>query len=161
MATPSNAYLTPMAENLSASLRAGTYDARANLLRTCSLPDLTSLVVAPLEPEPEPVGVASSAWKPEAGEGVVTKSGDCQEGKVSTHSVRQGEGEEEGSSEEEDNVFSDQVCEGEGVSMSGEDRMMCSDQVCEGERVSMSGEDSVMCSDQVCEGERVSMSGGG
>lgn len=29
---------------MSASLRAGTYDAGASLLRTCSLPDLTSLV---------------------------------------------------------------------------------------------------------------------
>lgn len=45
--TDPDTYHTPLAEDMvkmSASLRAGTYDAGANLLRTCSLPDLTSLV---------------------------------------------------------------------------------------------------------------------
>ena len=39
-------YLTPSAEDkikLSASLRAGIYDAGANILRTCSLPNLVSI----------------------------------------------------------------------------------------------------------------------
>ena len=42
----SESYHTPLAGNskLSASLRAGTYDTNAEILRTCSLPELNSLV---------------------------------------------------------------------------------------------------------------------
>jgi hypothetical protein len=53
VATDPETYLTPSAEEkvkMSASLRAGTYDAGANILRTCSLPDLASLVADPEGP---------------------------------------------------------------------------------------------------------------
>ncbi len=62
-----SSYLTPLAildkqPTLSASLRAGTYDAGANLLRTCSLPDLTSLLPNPSQEGEGLGGVASEVW---------------------------------------------------------------------------------------------------
>lgn len=121
-----------MAEKLSASLRAGTYDAGANILRTCSLPDLTALVV-PTEPQEVP----SQAWKAEEqskevskidsqeGEVVSSEQGlpDADEVKVPSYSVRQGHE----ASGNEDSVFYEGVasaaegkeCEGEGRSEGG------------------------------------------
>lgn len=52
----------PPSDSLSASIRAGTFDAGANLLRTCSLPDLTSMISDPSQEGEGPGGVASEEW---------------------------------------------------------------------------------------------------
>ena len=135
--TPANdAYLTPMAaEKLSASLRAGTFDAKARILRTCSLPDLTSLIV-PTEPQDE----ASPAWKAEyqssseesgsdehTQEALTANKSQAAE-EVLSYSVYQGqeEEEEEGAEESgEEDMFQEDMTsaaeskEGEGVVESG------------------------------------------
>ena len=69
MAIDTDTYHTPSAEDMvkmSASLRAGTYDAGANLLRTCSLPDLTSLAAD--DPGPPAWDIGRHRDPPEAGE---------------------------------------------------------------------------------------------
>lgn len=65
---PDSSYHTPAASeeskpaiSLSTSLRAGTFDAGANLLRTCSLPDLTSAAAHREEGE-GPEGAVSELW---------------------------------------------------------------------------------------------------
>ena len=71
MAIDTDIYHTPSAEDMvkmSASLRAGTYDAGANLLRTCSLPDLTSLAAD--DPGPPAWDIGRHQDPPETGETV-------------------------------------------------------------------------------------------
>lgn len=115
-----------MADKLFASLRAGTYDAGAHILRTCSLPDLTSLVV-PTEPQ----GVASPAWRAEneskkAASKVASHEGEVEspsgEDQVPSYSIQQGQ-EASGGSGEDDNAFdvasAAESKEGEGGSEGG------------------------------------------
>lgn len=59
---------------MSASLRAGTYDAGVSILRTCSLPDLTSIVAA-VDPSDPGVRVVGHHGSPETGGNVPEDSG--------------------------------------------------------------------------------------
>lgn len=99
---------------MSASLRAGTYDAGVNILRTCSLPDLTSLVAhnpahdpgspegdveGPSENE-EGISMGSSAQR--AGiESELRDEDDDKDNVFYEESVEEGEGEEVGEEEGE------------------------------------------------------------
>lgn len=103
----SDSFHTPAAEDMvkmSASLRAGTYDAGANLLRTCSLPDLTPLVEPAKDPGSLGWDVGERQDSPENGESTPGADSDLEphdKDDVFYDDLEEGKGGEEGESEEE------------------------------------------------------------
>ena len=137
--TSDDSYHTPVAEEkakLSASLRAGTYDAGAHILRTCSLPNLASLAEDEGEYREGEASADKSTPREEEEEEEEEEEGEGEEGRENLEERKEKkgffeemeevgekseEGEEGGSGEEEKKVSGSSENEDESSAESGDE----------------------------------------